>query len=121
MITQGQIMLLSLLLVMTIFALIFIAYSVIQYGHTLKLMILPLLILPIFTFIFYLGWGNYAGTILKIEANEYSPVTLIELYQHHLQLVPSDKKAWYFLGRLYLSQGQDQAAKNAFKKADIKQ
>lgn len=103
-------------LILTLIAMGFIWFGVKKIKNK-KQKIIILICLPLISFIFYLGLGNYSGVMLAQTTQETSPTQLILHFTTYLTQHPQDDKAWFLLGRLRLSQNQYAQAAAAFREA----
>ncbi|MGQ3888652.1 tetratricopeptide repeat protein [Legionella sp. CNM-1927-20] len=119
--------LISCLVTLASFAILIIIYPL---GRTLKKGFLPFIIsLALIISFAYYRWGAFSGwqqhkqhEIAEQRAKALldkikSPEELINKLKAHLDDTPASARGWFLLGRLYSSQGDWLAARNAFAKA----
>lgn len=115
------------LLILITFVASFLIVFPLRRQPLLAFLLIPVIFVAVSVAYYY--WGGFAQwqqfvhsknsemLAQKMLKTIKSPQVLIDKMEAKLETDPSDPKGWYLLGRIYISQNENQNATNAFAKA----
>lgn len=88
-----------------------------KYFYFFLIIVVPLVAVAMYAYLGHFSLQRHAWLTDAFVEQMKSPEQVIEKLKQRLQQEPKSSEGWYLLGRLYLSQGQNQKAQAAFAKA----